>query len=128
MSNQSMDALILRLAGRAPATPASPPLRERLSGALDELDTAKRAGDEDAIGFYEFRIEKLLDEARANANARARQPDHGGFDGGVRGTGTRPTPGTWPEPTSAQLMQQAMLRSREERAQREADEHTIFTT
>jgi hypothetical protein len=101
-------------------------LGEKLSSVLNDLERAQRAGDGDAIDYFNHRLDKLVQESRA---ARTQQPEHGGsgFDGGVRGTVSRPRPGMWPEPTSTQLMKQALIRHREEQAAREAGEQTIIT-
>lgn len=116
-------------------SPVDPALRERLSGALNDLEGAQRRGDPAEIGFAEFCVDKLRDEARA---ARLGEPpagerprnDDGTFaptssDGGVRGRGTvKPPAGMRPEPTAGALMGQAIRRSREERRERETS-HTM---
>ncbi len=98
-------------------------LREQLSGALNELERAQRAGDADAIHFAEFMVER----AREASQAGREQPrDEQGrfvaepppsFDGGVRGrSGVRPA-GVHQE-TANSLFRRALEQSSVERAER----------
>ncbi|HMH47683.1 MAG TPA: hypothetical protein VK538_08200 [Solirubrobacteraceae bacterium] len=104
-------------------TPTNAALRERLSGALTELERAKRTGaDEAMVEFHDFRVEKALNDARA---ARTGEPEQGteqprpSFDGGVQKR-PRPMPGGGQE-TASSLFVRAMMTSRQERAERDAD-------
>ena len=97
---------------------------------LSDRDDAMRAGDPDALAFTEHRIDRLFEEVRA---ARTEQPrdrqtgEFASFDGGVRGRRPPPTPNVHQE-TAAALFQRALVASRQERAEREADPgHTIIT-
>jgi hypothetical protein len=98
-------------------------VRERLSGALNDLERAERAGDADAIHLHEFRVQRARDEARAAREGT--QPDQGveepppSFDGGVQRRPLAP-PGGLHE-TAGNLFRRAMETSRAERAQRQAD-------
>lgn len=104
--------------------------RARLQAAMEGLKAAKAEGDDAAIGYAEHVLDKRLAEARAEWSERPR--DEQGrfvgapapsFDGGPRGPRPRRRP---LQPTSNQLMREAMIASRIERAERDADEHTII--
>lgn len=145
--NAAMNRAILAGARRgtrvtgALARLASPPLdadrgeavsrQERLNGLLAEREDATRSSDADALAFVEHKIDKLFDDARtaARAGRETTEPEPGrgqpsGFDGGPRGRQAPPVPGVHVE-SAASLFHRAMLKSREERAGRDADEHTI---
>jgi hypothetical protein len=105
------------------------PLRERLSGALNDLESAQRAGDETAIDFHEFRVDRAVNEARAartSAEPEQGAPQPAGYDGGVRGRRSPPQPGLSQESASS-LFLRAMQTSRQERAAREADAGQTIT-
>jgi hypothetical protein len=97
------------------ASAGNPALRERLSGALDDLDRAKRAGDDATIGFAEHRLDTVIHDAR-QAREQPREEDgrFAGFDGGVRGRKPPPVPHLHVE-SSAELMLRAFSASRSER-------------
>jgi len=109
-----------RLTGTAPA-PAGvdPSLRERLSGALNELDRAKRSGDEAAIHYAEFVVDRAREAAR---DAReAAMPEPPGFDGGFHGRRGPPGP-RLREETSTQLLARSLqVYGAESRARRERE-------
>lgn len=108
--------------GRANGESAA--LHESLSGALKDLEQAKRSGDADAIHFYEFRVERLTEQAKAareEESGQVRDPETGqfvsaGFDGGVRGrtmaagyrAGLR-------APTPIEVVQKRLIASRQRR-------------
>jgi hypothetical protein len=100
-------------------------LRERLSGALDDLERAKRSGNEDAIDFCDFRVEQMVKDARAARTSAQPQSPPVNFDGGVRGRKSPPAPGSTPLTANA-LFAQAVTQSRVERAARDAEEQTII--
>jgi hypothetical protein len=97
--------------------------QERLNAAFADRELAMEAGDADALAFTEHRIDRIVDEARAAR--KPAEPDQGApqpaaFDGGFRGRRSfQPRSGS--EPTATQLLQLAMIASRAQRAQREAD-------
>jgi hypothetical protein len=94
----------------------NPAMRERLSGALNDLDAAKRTKDDAAIGFAEHRLDTAMHDARA-AREQPRDEDgrFAGFDGGVRGRRSPPIPHLHAE-SSTELMLRAFSASRSERA------------
>jgi hypothetical protein len=101
----------------------APVLGERLSGALNGLDAAERAGDEIAKGIYENAVGKLVDEARAaRAQREAEQPDeYAGFNGG---SGRKPPPGPGGgvrDESSGSLLLRAITQRRVERSERGAE-------
>jgi hypothetical protein len=97
------------------ASAGNPALRERLSGALNDLEAARRAGDDAKIGFAEHRLDAAMHDARA-AREQPREEDgrFAGFDGGVRGRKPPPIPHLHVE-SSAELMLRAFSASRSER-------------
>jgi hypothetical protein len=105
-------------------TPSSPVLRERLSAALNDLEAAQRAGDDVMVEVHDSRVDQVVSEARAARAQREQLRDEGGrfagFDGGVRGSHTRPTPGL-SQPTSTELLAASFAAHRAERAER--DDH-----
>lgn len=107
------------------ASAGNPALRERLSGALDDLDRAKRSGDDAMIGFAEHRLDTVIHDARA-AREQPREEDgrFAGFDGGVRGRRSPPIPGLVSE-SSAELMLRAFSASRSERVQQGAEDGAL---
>ncbi len=130
-----MDSLVRdALGGGQHAVPRTlaTPLGERLSQALDNLESAQRGKDDFAIDVCKHALSKLVNEARAARSAPGSANGGGepaapapGFDGGVQ---RRPGPRPGIQPQSAtSLLAQAMLRSREQRAEREAEpEHSII--
>ncbi len=99
------------------ASAGNPALRERLSGALNDLEAARRAGDDATIGFAEHRLDTVIHDAR-QAREQPREEDgrFAGFDGGVRGRKPPPVPHMHVE-SSAELMLRAFSASRFERTQ-----------
>ncbi len=102
-------------------TPSDPALRERLSGALNDLESAQRSGRDDAIDYAEHRLSQVIDEARAGRQEReqARDPETGqfvSFDGGVQRS-PGPGPGTHVE-TATDLMLRALQAAGSERRER----------
>jgi hypothetical protein len=109
-----------RTGGRT--TPTDPALRERLSAALNDLEAAQRAKDVDAVAMHEYRVDRLVTEAR---EAREQPRDDAGrfapsgFDGGVRGRGGIAPPASAARPeTAAQLFRAMVEASRAEAAER----------
>ncbi len=92
-------------------------MRERLSGALNDLEAAARPGDPDAVDFHEFRVDRIRAEAQAARTAA--EPAPASFDGGVQRR-PRPTPSFMQESANA-LFARALVQSKTERAAREAD-------
>jgi hypothetical protein len=121
-----MNRLIVAGAGRGEhfrAVPSKgPALRERLSGALNDLEAAERGGDEAEIGFHSVRLKRIVGEARTARETGADTPFQG-FDGGVQRR-ARPMPSRAPEDASA-LFARALSASRAERAERGEDETVI---
>lgn len=104
------------------ASAGNPAMRERLSGALNDLDAAKRTKDDAAIGFAEHRLDTAMHDARA---AREQPRDDAGrfagsFDGGVRGRRSPPIPHLQVE-SSTELMLRAFSASRSERSENAED-------
>jgi hypothetical protein len=101
--------------GTVKASAGNPAMRERLSGALNDLDAAKRTKDDAAIGFAEHRLNTAMHDAR-QAREQPREEDgrFAGFDGGVRGRKSPPAPHLHAE-NSAELMLRAFSASRSER-------------
>jgi hypothetical protein len=106
---------------RESASAGNPALRERLSGALNDLDAAKRTKDDAAIGFAEHRLDTAMHDARA-AREQPREEDgrFAGFDGGMRGRKSPPAPHLHAE-SSAELMLRAFSASRSERSENAED-------
>jgi hypothetical protein len=106
---------------KASASAGNPAMRERLSGALNDLDAAKRTKDDAAIGFAEHRLDIAMHDARA---AREQPRDDAGpfagFDGGVRGRRSPPIPHLQVE-SSTELMLRAFSASRSERSENAED-------
>jgi hypothetical protein len=103
-------------------------LRERLSGALNDLEAARRTGDDAVVGFAEHRLDTAIHDARQAREQREQQPREedgrfAGFDGGVRGKRSPPTPHLQAE-SSAALMLRAFSASRFERKQ-DVEEHAL---
>jgi hypothetical protein len=128
--NALMNGLILREAHRGEQTTggvarlAGEPANERLQLVLDDLEAAKQAGDADKVAACEQRLDKLVEEVRG---ARAETEQQASFDGGVQRRGVAPPAGGWHEQTAMQLFAQALMRSREERAEGDADSgHTLI--
>jgi len=100
-------------------------VRERLAGALNSLEAAERAGDEDAIHFAEFKVERAREAAQAARLAAV--PEHPGFDGGVRQRRIF-QPGAREPQSSAELLMASFAAHRVERLERDADPgQTIIT-
>jgi hypothetical protein len=95
---------------------------------LDQLVTAHaqavQTGDEDMADGYSLMIDKLLDEARAGAQARDDQGRYAGtgFDGGVRNRGgIKAPPSSTHAETSTQIFKRAVEASRQEAAEQRAE-------
>lgn len=107
--------------------------KERLNRLLATSEAARQSGDEVALAVAESAIDELVDEARS---ARAEQPrdetgqfvgaEAPGFDGGFRGRRPVAGPGGAMVETASSLFARALMTSRQERAERGADEHTII--
>ena len=116
---------LARLTG-SPPLDTDTPRSEKLNRLLSDLETAKQAEDADALAFVEHRIDRLFEESRAagkaaEAEQATEQPPPASFDGCVRQR--RPfQPGSGSEPTSTQLLLQAIVAGRAERARRDADD------
>jgi hypothetical protein len=127
MGNPINEALFAAVGRNADGTPTASPSagnpapRERLSGALNDLEAAQRTGNDAAIGFAEHRLDTAIRDARA---AREQPRDDAGrfagFDGGVRGRRSPPVPHLQAE-SSADLMLRAFSASRFERKQGDVD-------
>jgi hypothetical protein len=117
----------LGLAG-SPSLDTGHARRERLAGALNELEAAQRSGDNTAVAICEHRLDRAVEESRA-----ARKPDAGegagqpqpGWDGGVRQRRSPPQPGFQQE-SAASIFVRAMQTSKQERAERDADTGTTI--
>jgi len=126
-----MTGLILGALGRTGApTPTNGAVREKLSAALDDAEAARRSGDEDAVAYAEFALDKAIEASRAARAGDDQERDELGrfasFDGGVRGRQRFQPGGGMEMPSSTQLMAQAMAARRVERLERDADEHTMI--
>jgi hypothetical protein len=101
---------------RSTSSAGNPALRERLSGALNDLEAARRSGDDATIGFAEHRLDTVIHDAR-QAREQPREEDgrFAGFDGGVRGRKPPPAPHLQVE-SSTELMLRAFSASRSERS------------
>ncbi len=131
---QTMNEILFEAVGlekdgtaKTSASAGNPVLRERLSGALNDLEAARRAGDDATIGFAEHRLDTVIHDAR-QAREQPREEDgrFAGFDGGVRGRKSPPTPGLVSE-SSAQLLLRSFSSARQERAERNADDGSTLT-
>src|SRR5207244_735864 len=106
-------------------------LRERLSTALTNLERAQRSGDPDEIGFCEHKVDQCVEAARAAREAAQeppRNPDGtyaGTFDGGVRRSASKPTPGGAQE-SSSDLFRRMLGAHRNEQRDLQQD-HVIDT-
>jgi hypothetical protein len=119
--NAAMNQMIVAAARRGVPTGAVARLsgggpREQLDGLMAAHAEAQRAGNEDALGILDFKIDGLLDAARAGG-AQSRDPQTGqfvaepapSFDAGVRGTRLPAPPAGMVEPESAtQLLRRSL--------------------
>jgi hypothetical protein len=114
---------VARLAGGS----RSAALRERLSSALNDLESARRAGDEEAVGFCEFRVDQAVEEARATRAPAEPEAPPPIFDGGVR-RGPRPIvrPGMR-EDSAMELLARSFAQHSVEKRERNSYKETIIT-
>ena len=105
----------------ASASAGNPALRERLSGALNDLEAARRTGDDATIGFAEHRLDTAMHDAR-QAREQPREEDgrFAGFDGGVCGRRSPPIPHLHAESSDGSRAR-AFSASRSERSENAED-------
>lgn len=112
---------LIGLLGGGPTLDTGDAMRERLAGALNDLEAAERRGDEDDVAYCEHRLDRVVEEAREARAAREQVGESeqgageqgGGFDGGVQ---RRVFPGRrMTQPTSTQLFAQALSARHAER-------------
>jgi hypothetical protein len=126
-----MNGLIMGTLGRTgEPTPTNGAVREKLSAALDDAEAARRGGDEDAVAYAGFVLDKAIEESRAARTGDDQARDDqgqfvGSFDGGVQRRPFKPSAGLEMASSTA-LMQQAMTARRVERLERDRDEQTLI--
>jgi hypothetical protein len=131
--SKAMNQTILRLAGRGPETTSVrvPEHGDRLTQALNDLESAERRGDPDEIAYANHRLDMAVQAAR-EARQHPRDPATGqyvggSFDGGVRRSlGARRHLPEMTDESANSLFKHALEASAQEQAEVAADPGTTI--